>query len=77
KQIIQTEKELELMEAYIKDLRKNLADRGKCFDNEEALHRFQLIWRKLGIDEALKAQGIEEGQSVRIRDMVFEFKDQK
>ncbi|MEG0797796.1 MAG: GTPase ObgE [Acidaminococcaceae bacterium] len=47
------------------------------FDNEEALHRFQLIWRKLGIDEALKAQGIEEGQSVRIRDMVFEFKDQK
>ena len=37
KQIIQTEKELEIMEAYIKDLRKNLADRGKCFDNTGAL----------------------------------------
>ncbi|MGL4865584.1 MAG: hypothetical protein ACRC4T_21010 [Cetobacterium sp.] len=37
KQIIQTEKELEIMEAYIKELRKNLADRGKCFDNTGAL----------------------------------------
>ncbi|MEG0516889.1 MAG: hypothetical protein RR523_14710 [Cetobacterium sp.] len=43
KQIIQTEKELELMEAYIKDLRKNLADRGKCFDNEEALQILEKI----------------------------------
>lgn len=46
------------------------------FDNDEALHRFQLIWRKLGIEEALKEKGVEEGQSVRIRDMVFEFKEQ-
>lgn len=37
KQVIQTEKELELVEAYIKELRKNLTDRGKCFDNEGAL----------------------------------------
>ena len=37
KQVIQTEKELELVEAYIKELRKNLNDRGKCFDNEGAL----------------------------------------
>jgi len=46
------------------------------FDNEEALYRFQLIWRKLGIEEALKEKGVQEGQSVRIRDMVFEFKEQ-
>ena len=29
----------------------------------------------MGIDEAVKAKGIVEGQSVRIRDMVFEFKE--
>lgn len=37
KQVIQTEKELELIETYIKELRKNLTDRGKCFDNTGAL----------------------------------------
>lgn len=46
------------------------------FDNDEALYRFQLIWQKLGIEAALKEKGIKEGQMVRIRDMVFEFKEQ-
>lgn len=46
------------------------------FDNDEALYRFQLIWRKRGIDKALKEYGVQEGQFVRIHDMVFEFKDQ-
>jgi GTP-binding protein len=46
------------------------------FDNDEALYRFQLIWKRLGIDQALKAQGIKEGQSVRILDMVFDYKEQ-
>ena len=45
------------------------------FDNDEALYRFQLIWKRLGIDEALKERGVQEGQSVRIRDMVFDYKD--
>lgn len=45
------------------------------FDNDEALYRFQLIWKRLGIDEALKEKGVNEGESVRIRDMVFEYKD--
>ncbi|MEN6414498.1 MAG: GTPase ObgE [Veillonellales bacterium] len=44
------------------------------FDNDEGLRRFQLIWRRLGIDEVLRAQGIKEGDTVRIRDMEFEFK---
>src|SRR5574344_479124 len=39
------------------------------FDNDEALYRFQLIWKRLGIDEALKEKGVQEGESVRIRDM--------
>ncbi len=45
------------------------------FDNDEALHRFQLIWKRLGIDEALKEKGVEEGATVRIRDMVFVYKE--
>lgn len=45
------------------------------FDNEEALYRFQLIWKRLGIDEALREKGAEEGSTVRIRDMVFEYKE--
>jgi len=45
------------------------------FDNDEALYRFQLIWKRLGIDEALKEHGCQEGETVRIRDMVFEYKD--
>ena len=45
------------------------------FDNDEALYRFQLIWKSLKIDDALKEAGIVEGQTVRIRDMVFEFKE--
>ena len=45
------------------------------FDNDEALYRFQLIWKRLGIDEALKERGVQEGQSVRIRDMVFDYKE--
>jgi GTP-binding protein len=45
------------------------------FDNDEAVMRFQAIWRRLGIEEALKERGVQEGDSVRIRDMVFEFKE--
>ena len=45
------------------------------FDNDEAVYRFQLIWRRLGIEKALKDKGIAEGQSVRIGDMVFDYED--
>lgn len=45
------------------------------FDNDEALYRFQLIWRRLGIEQALKDKGIEEGQSVKIGDMIFDYKE--
>nr|AMP49113.1 protein domain of unknown function (DUF1967) [uncultured bacterium] len=33
------------------------------------------MWKRLGIDEALKERGVQEGQSVRIRDMVFDYKE--
>ncbi|MCQ2363390.1 MAG: GTPase ObgE [Acidaminococcaceae bacterium] len=45
------------------------------FDNREALYRFQLIWKRLEIDQALKERGCKEGETVRIRDMVFEYKE--
>lgn len=45
------------------------------FDNHEALYRFQLIWKRLAIDAALKEKGCEEGQTVRILDMVFDYKE--
>lgn len=44
------------------------------FNDEEGVRRFQSIWRKLGIDEELRARGIQEGNTVRIRDMEFEFR---
>ena len=47
------------------------------FDNEEALYRFQLIWKRLKIEEALLEAGIQEGQTVRIRDMVFNYQRSK
>ncbi len=46
------------------------------FDNDEAVYRFQLIWRRLGIEKALKDKGIQEGESVKIGDMVFDYKEQ-
>ncbi len=43
------------------------------FDNDEGVRRFQLIWRRLGIEEALLERGIQEGDNVRIRDVAFEY----
>ncbi len=47
------------------------------FDNSEALYRFQLIWKRLKIEEALLDAGIQEGQTVRILDMVFNYQKSK
>lgn len=44
------------------------------FANDEAVRRFQQIWRKLGIDDALRERGIQEGDTVRIRGVEFEFR---
>ena len=43
------------------------------FLNDEALRRFQYIWRIKGIDEKLKARGIKEGDTVHIGSMEFEW----
>lgn len=44
------------------------------FENDEALRRFQRIWRTLEIDQLLTLKGIKDGDTVRIRDMEFIFK---
>ena len=45
------------------------------FENDEALRRFQNIWRLKGVDEALKARVIKEGDTVHVGEMEFEFKE--
>ena len=54
------------------------------FNNDEAVRRFQYIWRIKGIDEKLKergihdgifADGIKEGQTVHIGEMEFEYRE--
>ncbi|WP_378953165.1 GTPase ObgE [Pelosinus sp. sgz500959] len=44
------------------------------FDNEEGLRRFQQVFRKRGMEDALKENGIKEGDTVRIGEMEFEFR---
>lgn len=44
------------------------------FDDDEGVRRFQRIWRNLNIDDELRARGIKEGDTVRIRDMEFTFR---
>jgi len=45
------------------------------FDNDDAVQRFQKIWRRLEIEQALKKAGVEEGDAVRIGEMEFEYQD--
>ncbi len=45
------------------------------FNDEEGLRRFHNILRRNGVDDALRERGIKEGDTVRIRDMEFEFSE--
>ncbi len=45
------------------------------FGNDEAIRRFQYIWRMKGIDQKLRAKGIQEGMTVRIGEMEFEYRE--
>jgi GTP-binding protein len=44
------------------------------FDNDEGVRRFQQIFKRIGIENALKEKGIKEGETVRIGEMEFEFR---
>ena len=43
------------------------------FANDEAIRRFQYIWRMKGLDARLLKRGIKEGDTVRIGAMEFEY----
>lgn len=45
------------------------------FGNDEALRRFQYIWRVKGMDVRLRERGAKEGNTVHIGDMEFEYRD--
>lgn len=45
------------------------------FSNDEAVRRFQYIWRLKGLDEKLRARGIKEGMTVHIGEMAFDYQD--
>lgn len=45
------------------------------FGNDEAVRRFQYIWRIKGIDKRLIERGIKEGNTVRIGEMEFEYRE--
>jgi GTP-binding protein len=43
------------------------------FNRDESVQRFARTLRGMGIDEALRSRGIEDGDIVRILDFEFEF----
>ena len=45
------------------------------FNNDEAVRRFQYIWRLKGLDEKLRERGIREGMTVHIGDMAFDYQE--
>lgn len=45
------------------------------FAQEESLQRFQRTTARMGLDEALKQKGIKAGDTVRIKDMEFDYSD--
>ncbi len=43
------------------------------FDDDQSLRRFQRIWRYMELDKLLQEKGIQEGNTVRIGEMEFEY----
>lgn len=45
------------------------------FNTDEGLQRFQRIVEKMGLEEALRKKGIKAGDTVKIRDLEFEYSE--
>ena len=45
------------------------------FSTDEGLQRFQRAINRMGLEEALKARGIKTGDTVRIKDMEFDYSE--
>ena len=44
-------------------------------ENEDSVHRFQRILKVMGVDDALRKQGAENGDTVQIAKVTFEFQE--
>lgn len=42
-------------------------------ENDEAVRRLQRIFQRMGVDDALREAGVQNGDGVRIGDLVFDF----
>lgn len=54
-----------------KEVRRHVAMTD--LNNDEAVERLQRIFKRMGIDDALKEAGIEEGDTVKIGEFEFEY----
>jgi GTP-binding protein len=45
------------------------------FSTDDGLQRFQYIIEKMGLEKALKDMGIKEGDTVRIKDLEFDYSE--
>ncbi|MEA4902319.1 GTPase ObgE [Desulfitobacterium sp.] len=45
------------------------------FESDEGVYRFQAILKTMGVDDALRAEGIKEGDKVKIAEMEFEWEN--
>lgn len=66
-------KEGEIFVVSGKEIERHLAMTN--FESEEGLRRFQKILNVMGIDDALRTQGIQVGDKVKIADLQFEWED--
>jgi GTP-binding protein len=45
------------------------------FESEEGVYRFQTILKTMGVDDALRAEGIQEGDKVKIAEVEFDWEN--
>lgn len=71
--VVRRENDLFIVESpYIEKMLKRMN-----FNSQEAANRFARIMRKMGVDEALRKKGAQDGHYVRIGEFEFEFVEQQ
>lgn len=45
------------------------------FESEEGVYRFQTILKTMGVDDALRSEGIQAGDKVKIAEVEFDWED--
>jgi len=73
KEKFKIEKENGIFVVSGKEVEKHVAKTD--LNNEEAVRRLQLIFKRMGLEDALKEMGIKEGDTVKIGNVEFEYYD--